>query len=291
VLMSRKIFRELKKNLYMNNINVELTDSITAGDGYPMLLISGPCVIEGEEICMEIGTRLKKYCGELGLSFIFKASFDKANRTSICSFRGPGLERGLEILRNVKRELEVPVLTDIHEVTHIERVAESVDVLQIPAFLCRQTDVLVEAGKSGRAVNIKKGQFMAPADMQSAIEKVLTTGNKKVMLTERGTTFGYNNLIVDMRSLVIMRSLGVPVIFDATHSVQLPGGLGQSSGGQREFVSPLTRAATAVGVDGLFLETHPNPENAKSDGPNSIPLDEISNLLEQVVGIRKSVTT
>ncbi len=269
----------------MNNISVKISDSISVGTGEPLLVISGPCVIENEIMCLEIATKLKDECHKLGISYIFKASFDKANRTCIDSFRGPGLEKGLEILKHIKDSLSVPILTDIHDISQIESVSQVADILQIPAFLCRQTDLLLEAGKSQCTVNIKKGQFMAPQDMQSAVEKVLSTGNKKVLLTERGTTFGYNNLVVDMRSLVIMRSLNVPVIFDATHSVQLPGGQGKSSGGQREFIPHLIRGAAAIGIDGLFLETHPNPESAKSDGPNSIPLSEIHNSLFQAVKI------
>ncbi len=269
----------------MNNINVKISDSIHIGTGKPLLLISGPCVIENETMCLEIAAKLKEECHRLGISYIFKASFDKANRTSIDSFRGPGLERGLEILKHIKDSLAVPILTDIHEINQIERIRDVADILQIPAFLCRQTDLLLEVGKSQRTINIKKGQFMAPEDMQSAVEKVFSTGNEKVLLTERGTTFGYHNLVVDMRSLVIMHSLNVPVIFDATHSVQLPGGQGKSSGGQREFIPHLIRGAAAVGIDGLFLETHPNPDNAKSDGPNSIPLSEIRHSLQQAVTI------
>ncbi len=269
----------------MNNMEVKITDSMIIGTAHPLLVISGPCVIENETMCIEIATTLKNVCHELGISYIFKASFDKANRTSIDSFRGPGLEKGLEILKHIKDSLSIPIVTDIHEISQIEPVSHVADILQIPAFLCRQTDLLIEAGNSKRTINIKKGQFMAPRDMQSAVEKVLSTGNKNVLVTERGTTFGYKNLVVDMRSLVIMRSLNVPVIFDATHSVQLPGGQGKSSGGQREFILPLVRAAAAVGIDGLFLETHPNPEEAKSDGPNSIPLSKIKQSLLQAVKI------
>ena len=233
-------------------IEVAITPDISVGDANPLLVISGPCAIESEDLCLEIAKTLLSICNKFQATYIFKASFDKANRTSVNSFRGPGLHRGLEILRVVKEELNIPVLTDVHECSQIDAVADIVDILQIPAFLCRQTDLLLGAGRSGKAVNIKKGQFMAPYDMQPAIEKVLSTGNKNIILTERGCSFGYNNLVVDMRSLVLMRSLGVPVVFDATHSVQLPGGQGSSSGGQREFVPHLTRAALAVGVDGIF---------------------------------------
>ena len=265
-------------------IKVDITPNVSIGDANPLLVISGPCVIESEDLCLEVAKSLQSICTMFQATYVFKASFDKANRTSVNSFRGPGLTRGLEILRRVKEELKIPVLTDVHECSQVDAVAEIVDVLQIPAFLSRQTDLLLAAGKTGRAINIKKGQFMAPHDMQYVVEKIMTTGNRNIILTERGSSFGYNNLVVDMRSLVIMRSLGVPVVFDATHSVQLPGGQGTSSGGQKEYVPYLTRAALAVGVDGIFLETHPLPEEAKSDGMNSVPLSE----MEQIIG--KSVS-
>jgi 2-dehydro-3-deoxyphosphooctonate aldolase (KDO 8-P synthase) len=270
-------------------MEISITSTLSMGDSHPLVVMSGPCVIESEQLCLRIAGELKEISSRLGVSYIFKASFDKANRTSVKSYRGPGLARGLEILRTVKNELSIPVLTDVHEVNQIDAVAEVVDVIQIPAFLCRQTDLLQAAGRSGKSVNIKKGQFMAPHDMRSAVEKVVDTGNQNVFLTERGTTFGYNNLIVDMRSLVIMRSLNVPVVFDATHSVQLPGGRGDSSDGQREFIPTLSRAAAAVGIDGLFLETHPDPENAKSDGPNSVRLEQIGEILNQIAGIHELV--
>ncbi len=259
------------------------------GDSHPLVLISGPCVIESEELCLEIAAGVKAMCSRLGISYVFKASFDKANRTSASSFRGPGLITGLAILNRVKTSLNLPILTDIHEISQVGAAAEVVDILQIPAFLCRQTDLIVAAAKTGRTINIKKGQFMAPQDMKMAVDKVKQTGNHNVFLTERGFSFGYNNLIVDMRSLAIMRGLGVPVVFDGTHSVQLPGGMGASSGGQREFVPPLVRAAAAVGIDGLFLETHPDPSLAKSDGPNSIPLDQLESILRQGVKIHELV--
>ncbi len=261
-------------------IGFAINEQISVGDGQPLLLLSGPCVIEAEELCIEVARSLKATCAELGISYVFKASFDKANRTSVDSFRGPGLERGLEILQAVKAAVDVPVVTDVHETGQIDKVAEVVDILQIPAFLCRQTDLLVAAGKSGCTVNIKKGQFVAPEAMKPAVDKVASTGCEKIMLTERGTTFGYGNLVVDMRGLAIMRSLGTPVIFDATHSVQLPSGLGAVSGGQREFAPVLLRSATAAGLDGYFIETHPNPDEALCDGPNSIPLNEMKSLLQ-----------
>lgn len=261
-------------------IGFEIAPGVGIGDEWPLLVMAGPCVVESEELCLRVAARMKAICSELGIGYIFKASFDKANRTSVDSFRGPGLERGLEVLRAVKETHGVPLVTDVHETAQIGPVAEVVDVLQIPAFLCRQTDLLVAAGESGCTVNIKKGQMVAPHDMVRAADKVRSTGNEKVVLTERGTTFGYHNLVVDMRSLPIMRSFGLPVIFDATHSVQLPSGQGGASGGQREFVPHLVRATTAVGVDGLFLETHPAPGEALCDGPNSIPLDEIQEILQ-----------
>ena len=270
-------------------IQVSITPSITIGDSQPLLVISGPCVIESEELCFRVAKTLKSLCQKFNTSYIFKASFDKANRTSIQSFRGPGLRDGMEVLRTVKKELGVAILTDVHECHQLDIVAETADVLQIPAFLCRQTDLLLAAGKSGKPINIKKGQFMAPGDMRPAVEKIMSTGNTKVFLTERGYSFGYNNLVVDMRSLVIMRSIGVPVVFDATHSVQLPGGQGTSSGGEKEFVPYLTRAALAVGVDGVFLETHPSPTTAKSDGSNSLPLDQMEATIEMSATVHEFI--
>lgn len=263
-----------------NPVNV---GNIEIGTG-KFTLLAGPCMAESLEICLETAEYLKALCEELDIQYIFKASFDKANRTSGSSKRGPGMKAGLEMLAEVKRRFGLPVVTDVHESAEVAPVAEVVDVLQIPAFLCRQTDLLVAAGKSGRAVNIKKGQFMAPEDMKGAVEKVRMAGGRNVMLCERGTSFGYHNLVVDMRSLVIMRQLGVPVVFDATHSVQLPGGQGNVSGGQREFVAPLTRAACAVGIDALFTEVHPNPAEALSDGANSLNFEQIRELLLSVKG-------
>lgn len=268
-------------------LDVPLSNSIHIG-GDDFVVIAGPCVAESEEICLQIAAGAMQCCQDLGLKYIFKASFDKANRTSINSFRGQGFDKGLEILATVKKEFGCPVLTDVHEPWQCEQAASVVDVLQIPAFLCRQTDLLVAAGKTGLPVNIKKGQFMAPEDMGPVAEKVRSTGNTSIMLTERGASFGYHNLVVDYRSLVIMRNLGYPVIFDATHSVQLPGGQGTSSGGRREFVPPLAKAAAAVGIDGIFLETHPNPEKALSDGPNSVPLAQLKDLLKAVRDIRNA---
>ena len=251
----------------------QITD-FSIGDG-TLLLIAGPCVIESAAATLEIAHALKEYAGELDLPLIFKASFDKANRTSLKSYRGPGLEKGLEILARVKAEVGLPVLSDVHQVSDVAPAARVLDVLQIPAFLCRQTDLLVAAARTGKVVNIKKGQFLAPWDMQPVVEKVRAAGNDRIILTERGVTFGYNNLVVDFRSLPLMRGLGCPVVLDVTHSVQLPGGQGSCSGGQREFIPHLARAAVAVGVDGLFMEVHPDPAQALCDGPNSLPLKKV----------------
>jgi 2-dehydro-3-deoxyphosphooctonate aldolase (KDO 8-P synthase) len=263
--------------------------SIKIGEGNPLVLIAGPCVIESESSCLDIARKLKDITENLGAPFIFKASFDKANRMSLDSFRGPGLKKGLEVLYKVKQKTKVPVLTDIHCSKEIEEVAKVVDVIQIPAFLCRQTDIVLAAAKTGKAVNIKKGQFLAPWDILPIIKKVESTGNKKILLTERGVCFGYNNLVSDLRSLKIMRDFGYPVIYDATHSIQLPGGKGSCSGGQREFVAGLSRAAVAFGCDGLFLEVHHAPDKAPCDGPNMIDLKELENLLKQVKRIEKAL--
>lgn len=257
--------------------------------GGNLFLMAGPCVLEGYERSLKIGKRAKEICEKLNLPYIFKASFDKANRSSIKSFRGPGLDEGLKILAKIKSELQVPIVTDIHESYQAEKVAQVADILQIPAFLCRQTDLLVAAAKTGKVVNVKKGQFLSPNDMKNVVTKLEESGTKKIMLTERGASFGYNNLVVDMRGLPIMRSFGYPVIFDGTHSVQLPGGSGTTSGGQREFVPYLTRAAAAVGIDGLFLEVHDNPAEGLSDGANMIYLDKLENLLKNVLAVHNTV--
>jgi len=263
----------------MQNVRLPSYPNHAIGDGNPLAVIAGPCVIESLDLCREVATEAKAACDALGLPFIFKASFDKANRTSSGSFRGEGLEKGLEVLAAIKAEFGVPVLTDVHETWQIAPVSEVVDVLQIPAFLSRQTDLLLAAGESGRVVNVKKGQFLAPWDMKNVVEKVRGTGNNNLLLTERGASFGYNTLVVDMRSLPIMRALGCPVVFDATHSVQQPGGAGTTSGGQREFIPALLRAAVAAGVDALFLEVHPNPEAALSDAATMLPLSQLRALL------------
>lgn len=252
-------------------------------------LIAGPCVIESEEMVLSIAGQMKEITEELEIPYTFKASFDKANRTSISSFRGPGIEEGLRILQKVKDTYGLPVCTDIHEPWQAEKAAEVCDILQIPAFLCRQTDLLVAAAKTGKCVNIKKAQFLAPWDMQNCLDKVRQSGNNNVMLCERGSTFGYNTLVVDMTGLRVMKDMGVPVIFDATHSVQKPGGNGTSTGGNRQYVEYLAKAAIAVGVDGLFMETHPDPAHAKSDGPNMVPLREMKELLKKLIRVYEAV--
>ena len=254
----------------------------------PFFLIAGPCVIESQQMALDTASELKAICAELGIPFIYKSSFDKANRSSHDSPRGPGLEQGLRILERVKRELGLPVLTDVHEDTPLDEVADVVDVLQTPAFLCRQTNFIQNVASAGRPVNIKKGQFLAPWDMSNVVNKARATGNDQILVCERGVSFGYNTLISDMRGLAVMRSTGCPVVFDATHSVQQPGGLGGRSGGQREHVPVLARAAVAVGVAGLFMETHPDPDNAMSDGPNSWPLDRMRALLETLVELDRT---
>jgi len=263
--------------------------SFEVGADRPFFLIAGPCVIESEALVIEVAGRLRDITETLGIPFIFKASFDKANRSSRSSFRGPGLEKGLEALSRVRKQIGVPVLTDVHEDTPLAEVAEVVDVLQTPAFLCRQTNFIVAACSQGKPVNIKKGQFLSPWEMQNVVDKARSTGNAQIMVCERGFSFGYNNLVSDMRSLAVMRATGCPVVFDATHSVQLPGGQGDASGGQREFVPVLARAAVAAGIAGLFIETHPDPAKALSDGPNAWPLDRMGSLLTTLVELDLAV--
>jgi 2-dehydro-3-deoxyphosphooctonate aldolase (KDO 8-P synthase) len=260
-----------------------------AGPDKPFFLIAGTCVVESEAMAVETAGVLREITAELGIPFIYKSSFDKANRSSQAGFRGPGMEEGLRILSEVKSQLGVPILTDVHEETPFDEVATVVDVLQTPAFLCRQTDFILKVANSGKPVNIKKGQFLSPWEMQNVVDKAKSTGNEDIMVCERGFSFGYNNLISDMRSLAVLRGTGCPVVFDATHSVQLPGGKGDASGGQREFIPVLARAATAAGIAGLFMETHPDPDKALSDGPNAWPLDKMSALLETLQAIDASV--
>lgn len=264
--------------------------NIKIGDKNPLVLIAGPCVIESETLCLDIAKRIKDIAAKLGIPFIFKSSFDKANRLSVESYRGPGIKKGLETLSKVKQKLRIPVLSDIHCQKDIAEAAKVLDIIQIPAFLCRQTDIVVAAARTGKIVNIKKGQFLAPWDILPIIRKIESTGNKDILITERGVCFGYNNLVSDFRSLSIMRQMGYPVIYDATHSVQLPGSKGQCSGGQREFVAGLSRAAVAFGCDGLFLEVHPKPDKAPCDGPNMISLKELEKLLRQIKKINEAIT-
>jgi 2-dehydro-3-deoxyphosphooctonate aldolase (KDO 8-P synthase) len=265
-------------------VNIE---NIRIGQGCPLVLIAGPCVIEDEKTTLEIAEFLRRLTDELDIAFFFKASYDKANRSSLHSFRGPGLEKGLRILDRVRREIGVKVISDVHRTEEIALAAEVLDMIQIPAFLCRQTDFVIAAARAGKPVNVKKGQFLAPWDMANVMEKLSSTGNRRLIITERGAMFGYNNLVADFRSITIMQKMGYPVIFDATHSVQLPGGAGTSSGGQREFAPILARASVAAGADGVFLEVHKDPDTALCDGPNSLRLDELRHLLSQLKAIRE----
>jgi len=270
-------------------VRADLGKGVVCGDGQPLVVIAGPCVVESNDLAHEVAERMKDICGRLGIQYVFKASYDKANRTSLSGYRGPGRDDGLAVLSAIGGSLKIPVLTDIHETSDADAAAKHVDVLQIPAFLCRQTDLLLAAAATGKAINVKKGQFLAPWDMKNVVEKLRKGGANNVLVTERGTSFGYNTLVVDYRGLPQLRTNGVPVIFDVTHSVQQPGGQGTSSGGQREYAGALARAAVAVGVDGLFLETHPDPDKAPSDGPNMIPLHRVEALLEQLLAIRNAV--
>ena len=264
---------------------------VVFGNGCSSLVIAGPCVIESEDIVFQTAEQLKKICGETGLPLVFKSSYDKANRSSVGSYRGPGIDKGLRILSDVRSKFGIPIISDVHSIDEVRPASEVLDALQIPALLCRQTDLILSASKTGKPVNIKKGQFLAPWDVKNIIDKFSSTGNLDLFITERGSVFGYNNLVVDFRGLSIMRSFGFPVVFDVTHSIQLPGGLGNSSGGQREFAEPLARAAAAVGVDGLFMEVHPDPNRALCDGPNMIKLDEVKRLLNTVKAIDNIVKT
>ena len=267
---------------------VQIAD-FSIGGGEPLALLAGPCVLEDLDRCLYIGRTIKEIASRLGMPYVFKASYDKANRSAFNSFRGPGLEKGVEMLKEIKRQLNVPIVTDVHETCQVEKAAEVADILQIPAFLCRQTDLLYAAAQTGRVVNVKKGQFMAPADMRNVVDKLLEGGCSRIMLTERGASFGYTNLVVDMRSFPIMRSFGYPVVFDATHSVQMPGGAGTHSSGKREYVPYLTRAAVGAGVDALFLEVHDNPDEALSDGPNMVYLDKLEEILKDALAINEIV--
>lgn len=268
--------------------NVKLKN-IVWGNGESLPLIAGPCVIENKDLVFRTAEKLKNVCNKLKLPLVFKSSYDKANRTSLNSFRGHGVEEGLEILGAVKKEFDVLVLSDVHEVAEINLVKDVLDIIQIPAFLCRQTNLIVEAAKTGKVVNIKKGQFLAPDEIKNVVEKAYSTGNENILVTERGTTFGYHNLIVDMRTFDIIHDLGLPVIFDSTHSVQLPGGAGTKSSGQRQFIPSLLRAAVAAGCDGIFMETHPDPDSALSDGPNMVPLHKVEDLLREALRIKEAM--
>jgi 2-dehydro-3-deoxyphosphooctonate aldolase (KDO 8-P synthase) len=262
---------------------------ILIGKGNPLVLIAGPCVIENEEMAFMTAIKLKEICDRLKLPFIFKSSYDKANRTSLSSFRGPGMEKGLRILNDIKKRFSIPVISDVHSVEEVKAASQILDVLQIPAFLCRQTDLVLSCSRTGKPVNIKKGQFLSPWDVKNVIEKFVSTGNHHLMITDRGTSFGYNNLVVDFRGFPVIRSFGYPMLFDVTHSLQLPGGEGSQTGGQREFAAPLARAAAAAGVDGLFIEVHPNPSRALSDSATMLPLDEMEALLNQVKAVYETV--
>lgn len=263
--------------------------NIKMGGRNPLVFIAGPCVIESEETTLSIAGKLKDYSDKYNIPFIFKSSYDKANRTSVNSYRGPGINEGLRILQKVKKEINLPILSDIHSADEVTKAAEVLDVIQIPAFLCRQTDIIVAAAKTGKPVNIKKGQFLSPYDVKNIIDKAVSTGNEKIMITERGSSFGYNNLVVDMRSISIMRSFGYPVVYDATHSVQLPGGQGSCSGGQREFIEPLARAAVSTGCDAVFMEVHENPDKALCDGPNMLSLNNFFELAKRLVELNQLV--
>jgi 2-dehydro-3-deoxyphosphooctonate aldolase (KDO 8-P synthase) len=272
-----------------NKFNIDVNGIVFGGDN-PLVLIAGPCVIETEKDCCHLAEKIKDITVKANIPFIFKASYDKANRSSIKSYRGPGVSKGIKILSKIKKEIGVPILSDVHCCSEIDMVHDVLDIIQIPAFLCRQTDLLLHAAKTGKPINIKKGQFLAPWDVEHIAEKVLSTGNKNIIFTERGTMFGYNNLVADMRSIVIMKKMGFPVVFDATHSVQLPGGMGSTSGGQREMIEPLTNAAVSVGCDGLFIETHEKPEDALSDSATMLPLERLLPLLKKAKRIRDAIS-
>lgn len=268
-------------------VNEVRIGKIRMGAGHPLVLIAGPCVIESEASALRHAERLKIIAGKAGIPFIYKASFDKANRTSLNSYRGPGIEKGLKILGRVKKELKVPVISDVHSVEEIKRASSVLDVLQIPAFLSRQTDIIVKAAATGKPINIKKGQFLAPWDVKHIIEKAESTGNKNIMITERGTSFGYNTLVSDFRSIIIMKKFGYPIVFDATHSVQAPGGRGDKSGGDREYVEPLAMAAVVCGADAIFIEVHEDPDSASSDGPNMLPLGRVEGFIKKLKELEK----
>ncbi len=269
--------------------SVRISKGVTIGGATPLFLIGGPCVIESEEHALSLAREIKKVCAALKVPFIFKASYDKANRSSLKSYRGPGLTKGLEILRRIKEELSIPVLSDVHETSQVEKAAEVLDVIQIPAFLCRQTDLIVEAAKTQKPLNLKKGQFLSPQEMENAVEKVISQGNERIILTERGTFFGYNNLVFDIRSIPIMKRWGFPVVIDATHIVQKPGGRGAASGGEADFIPYMVRAGVAVGADGIFIEVHDNPAQALSDGYNSLIINKLEGILRSALSVKKAL--
>ena len=275
------------KNIIKNRLKI---GAMEIGSGSPLILISGPCVIEGYETTYAIAAYLKELSQKLDIPFIFKASYDKANRTSINSFRGPGIDKGLKILESIKTRLDIKILSDVHRVSEVDKAAQVLDIIQIPAFLCRQTDLIIAAAKTGKPVNIKKGQFLSPWDMANVVKKVSASGNNQLVLTERGTMLGYNNLVVDFRGIKVMKDFGVPVVFDATHSVQSPGGAGETSGGHREFVPVLAKAAVAAGADGVFMEVHMDPDKALCDGPNSLKIESLYDLIPELMAIKKCVT-
>jgi 2-dehydro-3-deoxyphosphooctonate aldolase (KDO 8-P synthase) len=268
---------------------INISEKVKIGGSQPLFLIGGPCVLESEDHAVFLATRIKTVCDNLGISYIFKASYDKANRSSLASYRGPGYPEGLQVLDNIKNTLNIPVLSDVHETSQVEKAAQILDILQIPAFLCRQTDLLVEVARTGKPVNIKKGQFLAPHDIKNTVEKVLSQGNTNILLTERGTSFGYNNLVFDVRSIPIMKNLGFPVVIDASHCVQKPGGEGTYSGGDAEFIPHVASAGIAAGADGIFLEIHDNPPKALSDGPNSLNINILEDLLRTLMRVKRAV--
>lgn len=269
--------------------SIKISKGVTVGGSTPLFLIAGPCVIESEEHALSLAREIKKICARLKLPFIFKASYDKANRSSLKSYRGPGLIKGLEILKRIRQELSIPVLSDVHETSQVEKAAEVLDVIQIPAFLCRQTDLIVEAAKTQKPLNLKKGQFLSPQEMENAVEKVISQGNDRIILTERGTCFGYNNLIFDIRSIPIMKRWGFPVVVDAAHIVQKPGGRGVASGGEADFIPYMVKAGVAVGADGIFLEVHDSPARALSDGPNSLIINELEEILRSALSVKRAL--
>jgi 2-dehydro-3-deoxyphosphooctonate aldolase (KDO 8-P synthase) len=270
---------------------IKIGEKVKIGDSHPLFLFGGPCVLESEDHALSLATQIKEVCDSMGIPYVFKSSYDKANRSSLDSYRGPGYPLGLQILENIRHKLDIPVLSDIHETTQVEKAAQVLDVLQIPAFLCRQTDLLIAAARTGKPINVKKGQFIAPHDMKNIVDKIVSQGNQNIILTERGTSFGYNNLVFDVRSIPIMKKLGFPVVIDASHSVQKPGGKGTSSGGESEFIPHIAAAGIASGADGVFIEIHDNPHEALSDGPNSLHINNLRSILGSLLRIKEAILT